>query len=396
MPDDQSSRLNLPAASVRRRRRRWPWLLILPLLPLPLLLVVDLPLPLTSAPPPAPAITAVTVRAATAERGDVPIYLKGLGVVTPFSAVVVRTQISGQLQSVGFHEGQTVRQGDFIAQIDPRPYEATLAAAAGQRLRDQALLDQARTDLARYLPLVQHDEISRQKYEDQASLVHQYEGTIVVDEAQMASARLNLSYCHIVAPITGRVGLRQVDPGNYVQSSDPSGLVVITELQPISVVFPLPQDDLPQVMRRLGAASELPVSVYGRHSPAPIEAGMLESVDNVVDVATGTAKLRARFANRANELFPNQLVSAELQVDMLRDAVVVPDAAIQEGAEGHYVWLIQPDRRVRLRPVTTGPAADGRVAILTGLDAGARVVVDGADRLREGAKVAVAEGTPAQ
>ncbi len=396
MPDDHSSRLNMPKASVRRGRRRWPWLLALPRLAWPLLFKVNWPPPWTSAVPRAQTNTTVTVRAATAERGDVPIYLKGLGVVTPFSAVVVRTQISGQLQSVGFREGQTVRQGDFIAQIDPRPYEDELAAAAGQRLRDQALFDQARTDLARYLPLVQHDEISRQKYEDQASLVHQYEGTIVMDEAHIASARLNLSYCHIVAPIGGRVGLRQVDPGNYVQSSDPSGLVVITELQPISVVFPLPQDDLPQVMRRLATMAELPVSVYGRHSPTPIEAGVLESVDNVVDVATGTAKLRARFANRTNELFPNQLVSAQLQVDTLRDAVVVPDAAVQEGADGHYIWTIEPDSRVRLRPVTTGPAADGRVAILTGLDTGARVVVDGADRLREGAKVTVAEGASAR
>lgn len=393
MPDqfisDRLAKISFaPPPQPPRARFRW--------LPMLLGLGVAIPLmalPYTAAPPVVqrtPTVAALTVQAAVATRGDIPIVLQGLGVVTPFATVVVRTQISGQLQSIGFREGQTVHQGDFLAQIDPRPYEAALGKAQGQLLHDQALLEEAQTDLARYRPLLARDDISRQKYEDQAFLVRQYEGTIATDQAQIASARLDLAYCHIVAPITGRVGLRRVDPGNFIQASDPTGLVVIAALQPISVIFPLPQDDLTQVMRRLDAATTLPVAVYDRRNATPIEAGTLESVDNMVDVATGTAKLRARFANPGNLLFPNQFVNARLQVDTLRDAVVVPQAAIQEGAEGQYVWQVNARRRVKVQRVTTGPSADGRVAVLNGLKDGALVVTDGADRLREGAHVAIA------
>ncbi len=391
MPDDQSAHVGLvrPKPRVRPRSRLLPLLLgLAALLPL-------LALPLPSAPPAVPpavaAPPALTVRAAAATRGDIPIILQGLGVVTPFATVVVRTQISGQLQSFGFHEGQTVHQGDFLAQIDPRPYQSALAAADGQLVHDQALLDGARTDLARYRPLLARDDISRQKYEDQGFLVRQYEGTVAADQARIADARLNLAYCRIEAPISGRLGLRLVDPGNYVQPGDAAGLVVLAQQQPISVIFPLPQDDLPQVMRRLEAGASLPVAVYDRRNATLFETGTLESVDNMVDTATGTARLRARFANPTNALFPNQFVNARLQLDTLRDAVVVPEAAIEEGADGRYVWLIGADRRVRLRRVSTGPAADGRIAVSEGLEPGALVVIDGADRLREGAKIRVAK-----
>ena len=390
MPDDHSARIGLVRAP-RPPTRRWR------LLPVLLGLVLLLPLlgvPLPSAPPVVkhtPPPPPLTVRAAIVVRGDIPIIRQGLGVVTPFATVVVRTRISGQLESVGFREGQTVRKGDFLAQIDPRPYETVLAAAQGQLVHDQALLDQARTDLVRYRPLLAHDDISRQKYEDQNFLVRQYEGTVATDQAQIASARLNLAYCRIEAPISGRAGLRLVDPGNFVQPGDAAGLVVLAQLQPISVVFPLPQDELPQVMRRLEAGASLPVAAYDRRNTALFETGTLESIDNMVDIATGTAKLRARFANAGNALFPNQFVNARLQVDTLRDSVVVPEAAIQEGADGRYVWLIAANKRVHLRRVATGPAADGRIAVQEGLTPGAQVVIDGADRLREGARIAVAK-----
>ena len=398
MPDDHSSHISLAPAPrqmsrpVRRRSRRLALLLGL------LLLVPLLGIPLPAAPPVAPTTTIatppLTVRAAAAVRGDIPIMLQGLGVVTPFATVVVRTQIAGQLQSVGFREGQTLHQGDFLAQIDPRPYEAALAAARGQQAQDQALLDEARSDLARYRTLLQRDDISRQKAEDQGFLVRQYEGAVATDQARIDAAQINLSYCRILAPISGRAGLRLVDPGNFVQAGDPAGLVVLAQIQPISVVFPLPQDELPRVMRRLEAGASLPVGAYDRRNARLFETGVLESIDNMVDTATGTAKLRARFTNPANALFPNQFVNVRLEVDTLRDAVTVPEAAIQEGADGHYVWLVAANKRVRLRHVATGPAAGGRIAVTEGLEPGAVVVIDGADRLREGAKVAATRAPP--
>ncbi len=384
---DQFARTGLAPPPVRRKLRLWPLLLGLGLV-LPLL---SLPLP---APPPqtrhAPARLAPTVRVASAARGDVPIVLQGLGVVTPFATVTLHAQIGGTLQAVNFREGQTVHEGDLLAQIDPRPYEAAVAQVLGQLQHDQALLDQAETDLARYRPLLAHDDISRQKYEDQSFLVRQYRGTIAADQAQILAANVNLGYCRIVAPISGRIGLRLVDAGNFVPAGQATGLAVIAQVQPISVIFPLPQDDLPRVMRRMESGAELPVEVYDHGGHTLIERGTMESMDNEVDVATGTAKLRARFANRENLLFPSQSVVAHLLLDTLHDAVVVPEAAIQEGSDGRYVWLLGAHHRVKVRRVTTGPAADGRIAVLTGLEAGARVVTDGADALREGATVAVA------
>ncbi len=394
MPNDQSGYIALAPTPPRIRRRSR----LLPLAAGFVLLLALLALPLSFGRAPVRQVTAtppLMVQEAAAVRGDIPIVLQGLGVVTSFATVAVRTQISGQLQSVGFREGQMVHEGDFLAQIDPRPYEMILAAANGQLIHDQALLDQARTDLGRDRPLLAQHDISDQIYDDQRFLVRQYEGTVAADQARMAEARLNLAYCHIVAPISGRAGLRLVDPGNYIQPSAAASLVVLAELQPISVVFPLPQDELPQVMRRLESGASLPVAAYNRANATLFETGVLESIDNMVDSATGTAKLRARFFNPANALFPNQFVNVRLQVDTLRNVVVVPEAAIQEGADGRYVWLIGSKNHVRLRRVTTGPAADGQIQIVKGLEPGARVVIDGADRLREGARVTASLSPPA-
>jgi multidrug efflux system membrane fusion protein len=385
---DQLARVSPAPTATRPRLRLALLLLALGLVPLPFLL----PNPWTSQDQAqVPADNRPTVRTAVATRGDMPILLQGLGVVTPFSTVTVRPRIGGELQSVSFREGQMVRQGDDLAQIDPRPYEAIVGAIEGDLMRDQALLEQAQVDLARYRPLAERDDISKQKYDAQQSLVRQYQGTLIADRARLAGAQVNLAYCHITAPISGRVGLRLVDPGNDVKADDPTGLVVIAALQPISVIFPLPEDDLPKVMRRLAAGVDLPVDIYDRAGRTLIESGTLFSVDNQVDVATGTARLRARVANAANVLFPNQFVTARLRVDTLHDAVVVPEAAIQEGTDGHYVWLVRTHGRVTVRRVATGPVAGGRIAVLDGLKPGARVVTDGADRLREGARVVLSE-----
>jgi membrane fusion protein, multidrug efflux system len=335
------------------------------------------------------------VREAVAVKGDMPVVLQGLGTVSPLATVLVKTQINGQLTAIAFKEGQLVKKGDFLAQIDPRPYQVALEQAQGQLAHDQALLKQAETNLARYLTLLKQDSISRQQTEDQRFLVLQYQGSIQTDQALIDNAKLNLTYCHIVSPVDGRVGLRQVDAGNFVQTTDPNGIVVITELQPISVVFPLPQDTLEQVMARLRDGSRLEVAVYDHDNVRRIATGTLETVDNQIDTTTGTAKLRAVFANTDDALFPNEFVNAHLVVNTLHDAVVVPSVAVQTGAPGTYVWLVRPDNTVVVRRVEVGPSDGERIAILAGLAAGDKVVTDGIDRLREGSKVTV-PGGPAE
>jgi multidrug efflux system membrane fusion protein len=327
------------------------------------------------------------VAMATVEKGDVPVTLNALGTVTPLATVTVRTQINGQLMQVGFKEGDMVNKGDFLAEIDPRPYQATLDQMQGQLLRDQALLKNAQLDVARYRKLVAENSIAQQQRDTQESLVHQLEGTVKADEAQVASAQLNLSYCRILAPVTGRVGLRQVDPGNYVQLSDANGIVVITQTKPISVIFTLPEDTLPAVVKRLRAGATLPVTGFNRTQTTKLATGVLTTVDNQVDTSTGTVKLRAQFDNADESLFPNQFVNAQLLVDTLKDASVVPTAAVQRGAPGTFVYVIKPDDTVAVQPVKLGPTAGERVAVQDGLTPGERVVVDGADKLRDGAKV---------
>jgi multidrug efflux system membrane fusion protein len=327
------------------------------------------------------------VQAAAAVKGDIPITLTALGTVTPLATVTVRTQINGHLMQIGFTEGQLVKQGAFLAQVDPRPYEVALEQAEGQFAHDQGLLHQAQADLTRYKALASQDSISAQQLDDQTFLVEQYTGTVKSDQGQVDNAKLNLAYCHITAPVAGRVGLRQVDIGNYVQTSDANGIVVIAEPSPISVIFSLPQDSVPQVLQRYGSGARLPVTLYDRTNTTQIAVGELSAVDNLVNVSTGTVNLRAVFKNADDRLFPNEFVNAVLLVDTLKDTVIVPAAAIQRGAPGTYVYVVGADDTVSLRVVSVGPTDGDRVAILSGLKPGEQVVTDGAEQLKDGAQV---------
>ena len=332
----------------------------------------------------------VSVVTAPVVQGDLPVTLNALGTVNPLATVTVKTQIAGRLVAIGFQEGQIVKVGDFLAEVDPRPYRIALDQAQGQLVRDTALLHDAQIDLTRYRTLAEQDSIPQQQADTQAYLVRQYEGTVKSDQAMVDSARLNLEYCHIVAPVSGRVGLRQVDQGNYVQTSDPNGIVVITQLQPISVIFTLPEDNVPAVMSRLAAAATLPVTAYDRALVTKLAEGKLRTVDNQIDTTTGTVRLRAEFDNRDNRLFPNQFVTALLLVDTLKGATLVPSAAVQRGAPGTFLYVVDGERVVHLQPVKLGPTDGARVAVLSGATVGAQVVVDGADKLRDGAKVTLA------
>lgn len=349
-----------------------------------------------TAPPPAAragrGLPPQPVGAATVDTGDIRIVLNALGTVTALATVTVKTQISGQLVAIGFTEGQLVHKGDFLAQIDPRPYQVALEQAQGQLAHDQGLLQQAQTNLKRFQTLGRQDSIAQQQVDDQRFLVAQYTGTVQSDQAQVDSARLNLTYCHIVAPLDGQTGLRQIDPGNYVQSSDATGLVVITQMAPISVVFSVPQDNLPDIIVRLRAGATLTVDAYDRANVHKLASGQLATLDNLIDTTTGTLKLRATFANADGQLYPNQFVNAALLVNTLRNVVRLPVPAVQRGEPGTFVYVITTadnTATVSVRPVQLGPADGGYVAVLGGLRAGELVVTDGTDRLREGAAVIV-------
>ncbi|TNC12097.1 MdtA/MuxA family multidrug efflux RND transporter periplasmic adaptor subunit [Methylobacterium terricola] len=330
---------------------------------------------------------------AAVQKGDMPVVLSGLGTVTPLATVTIRSQVSGYLTQIGFREGQTVKAGDFLAQIDVRPYEALLAQYQGQLLRDQALLQNARLDLARYQTLNRQDSISKQNVDTQAATVKQYEGVVASDQAQIDQQKLNISYGRITAPVEGRVGLRQIDQGNYVTAAS-TGIVVVTQLHPISVLFTLPETVLSRVMDRLRAGATLPVRVFDRSDTTEIARGTLDTVDNQIDVTTGTVKLRALFPNKDDRLFPNQFVNARLDVDTVRDAALVPAAAVLRGTPGTYVYLLTGEDKVAVRPIEIGESDGVRTVVTKGLAVGDRVVVDGTDRLKDGAQVRVTGGRP--
>jgi multidrug efflux system membrane fusion protein len=336
------------------------------------------------------------VGAAVAQKGDLQLTLEGLGTVTPLATVTVKTQISGQLTQIAFQEGQRVKAGDFLGQIDPRIYQAQLEQYQGQLVRDQALLADAKLDLARYQKLNSQDSIARQQVDTQAAVVQQDEGNVQVDQAQIDTAKVNLAYCHIVSPVDGVVGIRQVDVGNYVQPSDTNGIVIITQMQPMSVIFTLPEDDISQVIKRMQDGATLTVTAYDRTDTTQIATGALATTDNQVDTTTGTVKLRAMFANEEEELFPQQFVNARLLVDTLHDAVLVPVAAVQHGSPGAYVYVVSPDNTVSVRKIKAGPSDGQNVSVTSGISPGEKVVTDGVDRLREGAKVSIPAENPNQ
>jgi multidrug efflux system membrane fusion protein len=370
--------------------RRWVWLLAVCLLAIGVYVyfIYSGRLPSVAGKqgttPPARAVPVVTV---TSTKGDINIYLNGLGSVTPLNTVTVKSRVDGELMKVLFKEGQVVDKGALLVEIDPRPYEAQLTQALGQMVRDKALLANARLDLQRYKDLAATDSIAQQQYDTQKSLVQQLEGTVKIDQGQIDTARLQIVYSRITAPVSGRIGLRLVDPGNIVHATDTNGLAVITQLQPITVIFTIAEDNLPQVLAKLKSGERMPVIALNREQTKKIAEGYLLTVDNQIDPTTGTVRLKALFPNENNALFPNQFVNAALLLGVKTGTTVVPTAALQQSTRGTFIYVVTPELTAAVRPVKVGTAEGDNVSIDEGLSPGELVVVEGADRLREGNKV---------
>jgi len=338
---------------------------------------------------------ASTVGVAIARTMDIPVVLEALGTVTPAATVTVRPQVSGVVTQVLFTEGQMVKKGQLLAVIDPRPFEIALQQASGARLRDEAQLENARLTLQRYRTLQEQDSIARQDVDTQAALVKQLEGTVTIDRANEGTARLNLGYARIVAPVAGRVGLRTIDAGNYIGAGDTNGFVVITQVAPIDVEFSIPQDRVPEIQARVAEGAQLGVAAYDRSRTRRLDAGMFSTLDNQIDTTTGTVKAKARFANADGTLFPNQFVNVRLQLRTIAGAVVVPVTALRHGPNGDFVYVVNEDKTVSLRNVTRGEAGVDNVAIASGLELGEQVVTEGGDRLKDGARIQTSVDRPA-
>jgi membrane fusion protein, multidrug efflux system len=326
----------------------------------------------------------VTVRA---QRGNIGVYVTALGSVTPVYTVTVKSRVDGQLMAVRYKEGQMVQQGAALAEIDPRPYQAQLQQYQGQLQRDQALLQNAKVDLTRYETLMKTNAVPEQQYATQKASVAQYEGQVEIDKGLIKATELNISYCHITAPISGLVGLRLVDPGNFVQASAGTTLLVITQMQPISVIFPIAEDQLPSVLARYRANRKLVVEGWSRDQQHRLTTGTLYTIDNQIDQTTGTVRLRATFPNKDNALFPNQFVNARLLVQQRRGVVLIPDAAIQRAGSRTFAYLVRPDSTVTVKDVHLGTTEGQNSEVTSGLQPGDELVVTGVDKLTEGAKV---------
>jgi membrane fusion protein, multidrug efflux system len=387
-PVDEQTALTRPGP----RARRWPWLLAA---------IVLAAAALTawywfghSASDPAKAggkgdagARPLPVVAAPARKGNIDVYIDALGTVIPRNIVVVRPRVDGQLLSVAFREGQSVKAGDLLAQIDPRPFEVMLTQANGQMARDQAQLKNAQVDLERYQTLLAQDSIASQQVDTQAALVRQYQGAVESDKGAIDNAKLQITYARITAPISGRVGLRQVDPGNMVHASDTNGLVTITQVQPVTVIYPVPEDNVPRIVKRMQGTEPVAVEAFDRSGKTRLATGRLLTIDNQIDTTTGTVKVKAEFPNTDNALFPNQFVNVRMVVETHEGATLVPTAAIQRGAPGTFVFLVKEDKTVAVTPVQLGAISGETTEVPSGLAPGNLIVVDGADKLREGSSV---------